>query len=77
MKITGSNSYIKFDLETGYVIKGEGERLAGGKFVVYKNSMKSWESPHENEEINSEQILEIIEQVKKSVNENTVQIVFE
>ena len=77
MKITGSNSYIKFDLETGYVIKGEGERLAGGKFVVYKDSMNSWEPPHEDEKITNEQKLMIIEQVKKSINKNTVQIVFE
>ena len=77
MKITGSNSYVKFDLENGYVLKGEGEMLISGKFVVYKSSIKSWEPPHEDERITEEQRLEIIEQVKKSVNENTVQIVFE
>ena len=77
MRITGSNSYIKFDLENGYVIKGEGERLVGGKFVVDKDSMEFWEPPHEDEMITEEQRLEIIEQVEKNVNENTVQVIFE
>lgn len=29
MKSTGSMDYVKFDLENGYVIKAEGEMLAG------------------------------------------------
>ena len=77
MKITGSNSYIKFDLENGYVLKADGEMLVGRKFVVYKDSMKSWEAPHENEEISDGQIADIIEQVKLSSNQNTVHIIFE
>lgn len=77
MKITGSNSYIKFDLENGYVLKADGEMLVGRKFVVYKDSMKSWEAPHENEEISDGQITDIIEQVKLSSNQNTVHIIFE
>lgn len=77
MKITGSMNYVKFDLENGYAIKAEGEILVGRKFVVYTDTMKSWESPHENEEISKEQIERIIQEVQESVNENTVQIVFE
>ena len=77
MKITGSNSYVKFDLENGYVVKAEGEMLVGGKFVVFKNSMKTWEPPHENEELSEDEIQNIIDQVQKSMNENTVQILFE
>ena len=46
MKITGGMNYIKFDLENGYVIKAEGELLAGRKFVVYTDTMKTWEPPH-------------------------------
>ena len=46
MKITGSNNYVKFDLENGYVIKAEGEMLMGRKFVAYMNPMKTWEPPH-------------------------------
>ena len=76
MKITGSNNYVKFDLENGYVIKAEGEMLMGRKFVAYMNTMKTWESPHENEKISKEQIERIIQEVQKSMNENTVKIIF-
>ena len=48
MKITGSMNYVKFDLENGYVIKAEGEMLVGRRFVAYTDTMKAWESPHEN-----------------------------
>jgi hypothetical protein len=77
MKITGSMNYVKFDLENGYVIKAEGEMLVGRRFVAYTDTMKAWESPHENEKISKEQIERIIQEVQKSMNENTVQIIFE
>ena len=77
MKITGSMNYVKFDLENGYVIKAEGEMLVGRKFVAYTDTMKTWEPPHENEIISKEQIERIIQEVQKSMNENTVQIIFE
>ncbi len=76
MKITGSRDYAKFDLENGYVVKAEGEMLIGRKFVVYKNTMK-FEEPHEKEEITLSQIEEIISEVQKNINENTVQLIFE
>ena len=75
MKITGSINYVKFDLENGYVIKVE--MLVGRKFVAYMDTMKTWEPPHENEKISKEQIERIIQEVQKSMNENTVQIIFE
>ena len=77
MKITGSMNYVKFDLENGYIIKAEGEMLVGRKFVVYTDTMKTWEPPHENEKLSKEQIEEIIREVQESMNENTVQIIFE
>ena len=77
MKITGSMNYVKFDLENGYVMKAEGEMLVGRKFVVYKDTMKSWEVPHEKEVVLDEQIESIIQEVKRNTNENTVQIIFE
>lgn len=77
MKITGSMSYVKFDLGKGYVIKAEGEMLAGRKFVAYMDTVKTWEPPHENEKISKEQIEKIIQEVQKSMNESTVQIIFE
>lgn len=77
MKITGTSSYIKFDLENGYVLKAEGEMLTEGRFIVYKNSMKFWEEPHSDEKITEEQIEEIIREVTANMNDNTVQIIFE
>lgn len=77
MKITGSMNYVKFDLENGYVIKAEGEMLVGRQFVVYKNTMKAWEEPHENEEVTQSQIENIIQEVENSMNKDTVQIFFE
>lgn len=77
MKITGSNSYIKFDLENGYIVKAGGEMLIGGKFVVFTDTMKKWELPHEQEKLTSIDTQNIIANVKESVNENTVQIEFE
>ena len=41
------------------------------------DTMKTWEPPHENEKISKEQIERIIQEVQKSMNENTVQIIFE
>ena len=76
MKITGSMNYVKFDLENGYIIKAEGEMLVGRKFVVYTDTMKTWEPPHENEKLSKEQIEEIIREVQESMSENTVQIIF-
>lgn len=77
MKITGGTNYVKFDLENGYVMKAEGEMLIGRKFVVYRDTMKTWEAPHEKEEVLEEQIENIMKEVKRNMNENTVQILFE
>ena len=77
MKITGGKNYIKFDLENGYVARAEGEMLVGRKFVVYKDTMKFWEVPHEKEEITPNEILEIMNEVQRNTNENTVQLIFE
>lgn len=54
---------MKFDLENGYVAKVEGEMLIGRKFVVYTDIMKFWEEPHGKEEITSNQIKEIMNEV--------------
>jgi len=77
MKITGGINYVKFDLENGYVMKADGEMLINRGFVVYKNTMKSWEYPHDKENVSHEQIENIIQKVKENITENTVQIIFE
>ena len=70
-------NYVKFDLENGYVVKAEGEMLVCRKFLVYRDTMKCWEPPHEHEKLLEEQIESIIQEVQRNMNENTVQIVFE
>lgn len=70
-------NYIKFDLENGYVLKAQGEMLVGGKFVVYKDSMKTWEKPHTQEIVTDEQVNNIIQEVESMTNANTVKIIFE
>lgn len=77
MKVTGSRSYVKFNLENGYVVKAEGEMLVGRRFVVFTDTMKFWEAPHEKEEVTPSQIEEIIKEVQRQTNENTVQLIFE
>lgn len=77
MEITGSSSHVKFNLENGYAVKVDGEMLVGGKFVAFKNSMKNWEAPHENQELSEKEIQKNIQQVKENANENTMQISFE
>ena len=77
MKITGSTNYVKFDLENGYVIKAEGEMLVGKQFIAYRSTMKSWEKPHECEEVTQSQIDNIIQEVRNSMSDKTVQIIFE
>ena len=77
MKITGSSNYIKFDLENGYVVKASGEMLIDRTFLVYKDSMKFWDEPHDKEEISQNQIKKIIAEVERMSNENTVKLIFE
>lgn len=77
MTITGTGSYIKIDLENGYVVKAEGERLINRRFVAYKDTMKFWEPPHEKEAITKRQIEEIIAEVQRDRDEDKVWIFFE
>lgn len=77
MKIIGSSSYVKFDFENGYVLKAEGEMLVNRKFVVYKETMKFWEAPHDNESLSQKEIEDIILEVQKNTSENTIQLIFE
>ena len=47
------------------------------KRQVYRDSMKFWEEPHQNEEITEAQIIDIIEKVKRNTSNGTVQILFD
>ena len=77
MKITGTRSSIKFDLEDGYVMKARGELLTGKRFVVYKNSMTKWEPPHSEEAVTKEEIDKIIETANRMERSEIVQLFFE
>lgn len=77
MRITGTNSYVKFDLENGHVLKAEGEMLTNGRFVAFKDTMNRWEPPFEKETLSNDDINEIIKQVNSNMNESTIQITFE
>ncbi len=77
MKITGTSSCMEIDMENGYRLKVEGEILIGGRFVAYKDTIKAWEPPYENEILTEETINEIIGKVNAMMDKNTVQIIFE
>ena len=56
---------IKVELFNKMVVI-QGEALAGGQgFILYANTIKHWEPPHENQSINDETRKEIIEHVLK------------
>ncbi|HAL02239.1 MAG TPA: hypothetical protein DCP07_02690 [Lachnospiraceae bacterium] len=74
MKITGSKNYIKFDLENGYVAKAEGELLVDRSFVVYKNTMKYFEAPHEKEFITPQQVENIVNEALKMSNDKQLSL---
>ena len=63
--------------QNGYVIKAEGEMLINRTFVVYLDTLKKWEEPHNNQVITEKQIEYIINEVDKMTNDNTIKIVFE
>ena len=77
MKITGTASYIKFDMEDGHILKADGEMLVNRTFVVYKDTMTGWEPPFDQEPFGNEDREKIIHGVESQMNANTVKIVFE
>lgn len=77
MKITGTKNSIEFDFENGYIAKAEGELLTGRRFVVYTNTLESWEAPHSDEPFSDKDIRKIIDEVNAKTNSNTMQLIFE
>jgi hypothetical protein len=51
MKITGTSKYIVVHINNKKV-KVQGEMLVGG-FLAYTDTIKHWESPHDNEQIDA------------------------
>ncbi len=64
MILSTSRSNIKFEFD-GKIINIECEAYLPGygspDFVIYSNSIRNWESPDENEEINDDQRKQILE----------------
>lgn len=75
MKITGTISYIKVEVQ-GKTVKIEGEKVIGG-FIAFKNTIKNWEPPYENEVIDEKLKQEIIEKVSDKTKNSHLVITFE
>jgi len=75
MKITGTMSYIKVEID-GKTIKIEGEKVIGG-FIAFKNTIKNWEPPYENEIIDEKLKQEIIQKVSDKTKNSHLIITFE
>ena len=75
MNITGTMSYIKVEIE-GETVKIEGEKVIGG-FIAFKNTIKNWEPPYENEIIDEKLKQEIIQKVSDKTKNSHLVITFE
>ena len=75
MNITGTMSYIKVEIE-GKTVKIQGEKVIGG-FIAFKNTIKNWEPPYENEIIDEKLKQEIIQKVSDKTKNSHLVITFE
>lgn len=75
MKITGTMSYIKVEVD-GRIVKIEGEKVIGG-FIAFKNTIKNWEPPYENEVIDEKLKHEIISKITYETKNSHLVITFE
>jgi hypothetical protein len=75
MKITGTRSYIKVEIEDK-IVKIKGELLIGG-FIAYKDSIKNWEPPYESEKIDDLEKQKIVNMVINETKNSHLVITFE
>lgn len=75
MKITGTMSYIKVEIN-GKTVKVEGEKIIGG-FIAFKNTIRNWEPPYENEVIDENLKQEIMKKVTDETKNSHLEITFE
>ena len=68
-------SYIKVEIQ-GKTVKIEGEKVIGG-FIAFKNTIKNWEPPYENEIIDEKLKQEIIQKVSDKTKNSHLVITFE
>ncbi|MBB5335428.1 Imm74 family immunity protein [Pectinatus brassicae] len=75
MKIVGTKSYIKVEIEgKKLIIKGE---LLQGGFIAYRASIKNWEAPYESEVINDIEKEKIIASIINQTSNSHLIITFE
>ena len=75
MKITGTMSYVKVEIE-GKIVKIQGEMIVGG-FIAFKNTIRNWEPPYDNEVIDEKLKQEIIDKVVSETQKSHLVITFE
>lgn len=75
--IRGGMFYTTITYDNGYAIKVSGELFPGATFIVYKRSIKKWESPHDNESLTKEMVEKLIDDVEKCNAPGKVIIKFE
>lgn len=77
MKITGTRSYIIVETE-GKSLKIEGELTTTPAFYADKDSIKNWESPHDDIRISEDEKMSLIKKiVQEGKKEGNVKIIFD
>ncbi len=75
MKITGTSSYIKIEIENKLLII-KGERLISG-FLAYSDTLLKYEPPFDREIISSDEKLKLINIIIEEGKKNNFIIEFE
>lgn len=75
--IRGGMFDVVITYDNGYVAKLCGELFPGAKFIAYKKSLKKWEAPHDGDELTTEMIKKLIDDVMKLNGPGKVNISFE
>ena len=74
--IKGKRDYVRFILDDGSFIHGNGEMLVHG-FCVYENSLKHFLSDVEFKNLNGDQLLELKEEIARLTQETTFNLIFQ
>ena len=76
MKITGTSTYMKVEMDDGKIVKFQGEFLVNG-FVAYKNTAKNWEPPNENIAFTQEDLQNVMDAVIENNKTTKFQVEFD
>lgn len=75
MILGGTSSYVRVEFN-GKIVKIEGELLSNG-FLAYRNTIRKWEVPYENEIIDNKTQNLIVEHVLEEAEKANFKIEFE